>query len=90
LEKVENDVRNPLYQLAEGGWFKGEEALKLGLIDAIGDLIDALRLASGLAGIEFEKAEVVSIMPPPPGTFGSMFYETPVYRDNTTLPIFLK
>ena len=90
LEKVEENVKNPIYVLAEGGWLDGKRAFELGLIDSLGDIADALRLASKLAGIELEKSEVVNIAPPPPGTYGNTFYEIPVYKDNEYLPIYLK
>ena len=90
LENVEENVENIIYQLVEGGWFCGDKAFELGLVDTLGDLVDAIRLASELAGIKFEEIKVVKIDPPPPGTYEDMFYETPLYQDNEALPIYLK
>jgi protease-4 len=90
FENVGENVENLIYQLVEGGWFIGEKAFELGLVDNLGDLTDALRLASELAGIKLEEAKVVKIEPSPPGTYEDMLYETPLYRDNKALPIYLK
>ncbi len=92
VERVEENLRNPWYVLIEGGWFYGNEAFELGLVDSIGDLEDSLKLASELAGIKYEEAEVVKIEPPAPGTYDNMLYETPLYQqeDNESLPIHLK
>lgn len=89
IENVEENVENPWYVLIEGGWFHGDKAFELGLVDELGDMENALELASKLAGIKYEEAEVVKIEPPPPGTFEDMFYETPLYQDNEILPVYL-
>ena len=92
IENVEENIKNPWYVLIEGGWFSGDKAFELGLVDKLGDIEDALRLASELAGIKYEEAEVVKMEPPPPGTFEPMLYETPLYQqeDNEALPIYLR
>jgi len=90
LENVEENVGNIIYQLVEGGWFGGDKAFELGLVDTLGDLEDALRIASELAGIKLEEAKVVKIDPLPPETLEDRFYETPLYQDNEALPIYLK
>ncbi len=91
IENVEENIENPLYVLIEGGWFHGDKAFELGFVDVLGDIEDALRLASELAGIKYEGAEVVKMEPPPPGTFETTLYETPLYQqeDNEALPIYL-
>lgn len=91
IENVEENIENPWYVLIEGGWFNGDRAFELGLVDELGDIEDALRLASELAGIKYEEAEVIKMEPPPPGTFEAMLYETPLYQqeDNEALPIYL-
>lgn len=45
---AEEDVR----QVADGRIFSGEQALKLGLIDELGNLTDAVRLAAELGGLK--------------------------------------
>jgi len=90
MENLEENVENPLYVLVEGGWFGGEKAFELGLVENLGDLTDALQLAAELAGIKLEEARVVKIEPPPVGTYEDLFFETPLYQDNETLPIYLK
>lgn len=91
IENVAENIENPWYVLIEGGWFNGNKAFELGLVDKLGDLEDAIELACELAGIEYAEAEVVKIEPPPPGAFENMFYETPLYQqeDNEALPIYL-
>lgn len=54
-------------KISDGRIFTGEQALKIGLIDELGDLDDALRVAAKLSGIEGEpvvvsKKERFSIM----------------------------
>ncbi len=90
VENIEDNLENPIFQLAEGGWFNGEKALELKLVDSLGDMDSALELASELSGVELDEVDVVIIMPPPPGTYGNMLYETPLYRDNQIPPIYLK
>ncbi|MHC1636485.1 MAG: signal peptide peptidase SppA [Candidatus Methanospirareceae archaeon] len=46
-------------KLAHGGWFTGEEALHLGLIDKLGNLEDALEEAASLVNISLEDTRVV-------------------------------
>jgi len=91
IENVEENIENPWYVLSEGGWFNGDKAFELGLVDELGDLEDTIKLACELAGIKYEEAEVVKIEPPPTGTFENMLYETPLYQqeDNEALPIYL-
>ncbi|TES84049.1 MAG: S49 family peptidase [Hadesarchaea archaeon] len=91
IENVAENIENPWYVLIEGGWFNGNKAFELGLVDKLGDLEDAIELACELAGIEYAEAEVVKIEPPPPGAFENMLYETPLYQqeDNEALPIYL-
>ena len=88
--EVEEDIEDPFYVFLEGGWFFGGEALELGLVDESGDMEDAVKLACKLASIEYEKAKLVKIEPPPPETFGTMFYEKPLYQYNEALPLYLK
>ena len=45
-------------KLADGRIFTGEQALKVGLIDELGSLEDAIRIAAELSGIEGEPAIV--------------------------------
>ena len=90
VEAAKEKVEDPLYVFREGGWFIGSKAFELGLVNKLGDIEDALRFASELAGIEYEKAKVIEIDPPAPGTFGSMPCELPLYQDNEALPIYLK
>ena len=91
IENVEENIENPWYVLIEGGWFYGDKAFELGFVDELGGIEDASRLASELAGIKYEEAEVVKMEPPLPGTFETMLYETPLYQqeDNEALPIYL-
>jgi protease-4 len=89
-EDVEEDIEDPFYVFLEGGWFNGEKALELGLVDEVGNMEDAVKLACELASIKYEKSKLIKIEPPPPGTFEAMLYETPSYQDNEGLPIYLK
>lgn len=89
-ENVAEDIEDPFYVFLEGGWFNGKQALELGLVDEVGDTEDAIKLACELAGIKYEKTKLIKIEPPPPGTFKAMLYETALYQDNETLPIYLK
>lgn len=91
IENVAENIENPWYVLIEGGWFNGNKAFELGLVDKLGDLEDTIELACELAGIEYAEAEVVKIEPPPLGAFENMLYETPLYQqeDNEALPIYL-
>jgi protease-4 len=47
-----------LRRMADGRLFTGKQALKLGLVDELGDLRHAIRLAGSLSGIEGEPAVV--------------------------------
>jgi len=53
---LSEDVRQ---NLTHGGWFTGEEGFKMGLVDKIGDLDDAVSEAARLAGIDLNKTDVV-------------------------------
>lgn len=90
VENIEEDIENPLYVFREGGWFNGYKALELGLVHELGDLEDALSLASEKAGVERDEATVVKVESPPPGTYGATIYETNLYQDNEILPIRLE
>jgi len=46
--------REEVLQLADGRVFTGAQAVKLGLIDKLGNLQDAIDIAAGLVGIEGE------------------------------------
>lgn len=90
VENIEEDIENPLYVFREGGWFNGHKAFELGLVHELGDLEDALSLASEKAGVEIDRATVVKVESPPPGTYGGTIYETNLYQDNEILPIHLE
>jgi protease-4 len=47
-----------LRRMADGRLFTGKQALKLGLVDELGDLSHAVRLAGSLSGIEGEPTVV--------------------------------
>lgn len=49
---------NKVQALADGRIFSGNQALKLGLVDELGNLQDAIRIAGRLGGIEGEPAVV--------------------------------
>ena len=48
-------------KVSHGGWFTGEEGLRLGLVDKIGDLDDAIEEAAKLANVSLEDAKVVTL-----------------------------
>jgi protease-4 len=48
-------------RLAKGGWFTGEEGLRMGLVDKIGNLDDAIEEAAQLANIPVEDTKVVTL-----------------------------
>lgn len=89
-ENIEENIENPFYVLTEGGWFDGEKGFEMGLFDELGDLEDSIRLACELAGVKREEVEASEIDPPKPGTYGDMFYEMPLYRENGRPIIYLK
>lgn len=47
--------------IAKGGWFTGEEGLRMGLVDKIGNLDDAIEEAAKLANISVEDTRVVTL-----------------------------
>lgn len=51
-------VRGDVKKLADGRIFTGEQALKVGLVDALGNLDDAVKAAADLAGIKGEPVVV--------------------------------
>jgi len=53
---LSEDVRQ---NLTHGGWFTGEEGFKMGLVDKIGDLDDAVSEAARIAGIDLNETNVV-------------------------------
>jgi len=48
-------------KVSHGGWFTGEEGLRLGLVDKIGDLDDAIEEAAKLANVSLEDTKVVTL-----------------------------
>ncbi|MBE0517032.1 MAG: signal peptide peptidase SppA [Methanophagales archaeon] len=48
-------------RLAKGGWFTGEEGLRMGLVDKIGNLDDAIEEAAQLANVSLEDTKVVTL-----------------------------
>ena len=52
VAKARNIKKEALIELAQGQVYSGEQALRLGLIDGIGDLYDAIEEAAKLAHIE--------------------------------------
>ncbi|MDI6885818.1 MAG: signal peptide peptidase SppA [archaeon] len=48
-------------RIAKGGWFTGEEGLRMGLVDKIGNLDDALEEAAKLANISLEDTKIVTL-----------------------------
>ncbi len=89
-EKIQENIENPLYVFSEGGWFNGTEAYHLGLVNELGDFENSVRLASKLAGIDREKAEIIEIETPRPGTFENILYNSGLYRDNKWPEVYLK
>lgn len=65
LEKLES--------LAGGQVYTGRDAKRNGLIDEIGTLKDAIRVAKELAGIDPEKKTILKILPKPTNPFESLF-----------------
>ncbi len=59
------DVRNisdeNITRIAKGGWFTGEEGLRMGLVDKIGNMDDAIEDAAKLANISLEDAKIVTL-----------------------------
>ena len=47
-------VRDDVVNIADGRIFTGEQALKIGLVDEMGNLEDAIKAAAKLAGIKGE------------------------------------
>jgi len=47
--------------VSHGGWFTGEEGLRLGLVDEMGDLDDAIEEAAELANVSLEDSWVVTL-----------------------------
>lgn len=52
-------LRDDVKKIADGRVFTGEQALKIGLVDQLGDLEDAEKTAAGLAGIKGEPVVVI-------------------------------
>ncbi len=48
-------------RIAKGGWFTGEEGLRLGLVDKIGNLDDAIEDAAKLANVSLEDTRIVTL-----------------------------
>ncbi len=48
-------------KISHGGWFTGEEGLRLGLVDKIGDLDDAIEEVAELANVSLEDAKIVTL-----------------------------
>jgi protease-4 len=48
-------------RLAKGGWFTGEEGLRMGLVDKIGNLDDAIEEAAQLANLSLKDTKVVTL-----------------------------
>ena len=48
-------------RIAKGGWFTGEEGLRMGLVDKIGNLDDATEEAAKLANISLEDTKIVTL-----------------------------
>jgi len=57
-----------IYPYADGSIFSGNQAYNMGLIDTLGGLEDAIRLAAELGGIEGDPT-VVRVIEPKPGFF---------------------
>ena len=51
-------------KVAHGGVFTGEQAVRLGLADEVGNYVDAISLAARLAGLDPRKAAATIIAPP--------------------------
>ncbi len=54
--------------IAQGRFYSGTEGKRLGLVDVLGGLVDAVRLAQRRAGID-EKADIAVVEIPRPGLF---------------------
>ncbi len=66
MEARGDRLKKPLDELAGGRVFTGAQALELGLVDRIGGLDDAIKYASGRAGMsDFD----IRVIPEPPGIF---------------------
>jgi protease-4 len=57
--------RDQVEKIAEGRVWDGSTALKLGLVDQLGDLEDALTAAAKLAGLEQNRASYIPEMESP-------------------------
>ncbi len=65
LEKLES--------LAGGQVYTGRDAKRNGLIDELGTLKDAIRVAKELAGLDPEKKAILKVLPKPTNPFESLF-----------------
>lgn len=54
-KRPENEIR----PLADGRIFTGEQAMKVGLVDALGDSYEAVKIAAKLGGIQSEEPRIV-------------------------------
>jgi protease-4 len=61
VEKGRRISKEELRKLADGRLFTGRQAQKLGLVDELGDLSHAIRLAGTLAGVEGEPKVVYPV-----------------------------
>ncbi|MBQ9274927.1 MAG: signal peptide peptidase SppA [Succinivibrio sp.] len=78
--------RSDARSFAEGRVFLAEEAYKLGLIDGIGDLNDALKSVAELSGLTLEHAPVIHLTPEDHGNF-SFFDNFTAHAASTWLPV---
>lgn len=51
-------------QIAHGGVFTGLHAVELGLVDSVGNYVDALTLAAAIAGVDAQRASATFFEPP--------------------------
>lgn len=86
---VEN-ISDSFYVFSEGGWFNGNEAHNLGLVNEIGNFENSVKIASELANIDRDMAEIIELEPPQPGTFENMMYSSRLYSDNKRPEVYLK
>lgn len=95
LTVTDAETESFVKKIADGSIYSGEQAFKLGLVDRLGNLQDAIDLAAKLAGIKV-KPKVVTLKPRSPSFLNLLLGEssssfiTPLKRNGVSLEYILK